>query len=252
MKLGKRILKSETFQTVAVHVAALFIKLLLKTVRWKLEMPEETNKVVFSGKPFVAGFWHGRLLLAPAAWPFELRRCHVLISTHRDGRLIANAIRLVGMSVVEGSSRRGGASALREMQKVLARGDYMAITPDGPKGPRMRAKLGAIKTAQMAGVPVIPLAGSVSRQWQANSWDRFTVPLPFSKGHMSCGTPIWIPEDADDAELDRLRQELEDQINALTQAGDKAFGHELVLPAEPGEEKAGKKSAGKKPQKPAA
>ena len=229
MKLSKQILRSERVQAATVWATTQVVRLLLKTVRWRLDMPSETEAILVSGAPFICCFWHGRLLLTPAAW----RRVHALISTHRDGRLIAGTMRNLGMSVVEGSSRRGGMVALREMQRILTRGDTVAITPDGPKGPRMRAKMGAVKAAQLTAVPIIPLTGSASRQWQARSWDRFTIPLPLSRGHLAFGAPIWVPRDADAATLEAHRQELENQINRLTDASDRAFGHAPILPADP-------------------
>ena len=117
------------------------------------------------------------------------------------------------------------------MVRLLAEGNLIAITPDGPRGPRMRAKAGAIKLAQLSGAPLVPASGSVKRRVLLGTWDRFCLALPFSRGIILAGEPIDVPRDATEAELERLRRLLEDRLNALTAAADEHFGQPTVEPA---------------------
>jgi lysophospholipid acyltransferase (LPLAT)-like uncharacterized protein len=156
---------------------------------------------------------------------------HVLISEHRDGQLISRALTSLGVATVVASSRDGGAAALRSMHRLLAGGESVGITPDGPRGPRMRAKPGAIKAAQLSGVPILPVSGAVGRRRILGTWDSFCLALPFSRGVIQWGEPIEVPRHADDAELERLRLRLEDHLNRLTAEADRRFGQAAIAPA---------------------
>src|SRR5262249_58865410 len=108
------------------------------------------------GRVFIGAFWHGRMMLIPMAWR-QMAPMHMLISAHRDGQLIAGAMTYFGIDSIAGSTRRGGSSALRAMLKRLAAGDCVAITPDGPRGPAMKAGLGIVNLARVAQVPIQPV-----------------------------------------------------------------------------------------------
>ena len=105
----------------------------------------EVAAVGVTGKPFILAFWHGRLLMIPMAWQ-NLAPMHMLISGHRDGRIIADAVRYFGIDSIAGSSNAGGGAALRAMVRHVRHGDCVGITPDGPDGPAMRAKPGPMRT----------------------------------------------------------------------------------------------------------
>jgi len=230
MSLGKRLMRSGPVQGVLAWLAAQYIRLLFLTTQWTVICPPSTEHCLSDGKPFIACFWHGRMIVMRAALP-RGTTMHVLISEHRDGQLISRAVANLGVATVAGSSRRGGASALRSMYRLLARGQSLGITPDGPRGPRMRAKAGAIKAAQLSGVPILPVSGSVGRRRVLQSWDRFCLALPFSRGVIHWGEPIEVPRDADEAEVERLRLLLEDCLNALTAEADRSFGQTAIEPA---------------------
>jgi lysophospholipid acyltransferase (LPLAT)-like uncharacterized protein len=117
------------------------------------------------------------------------------------------------------------------MSGLLDRGESIGITPDGPRGPRMRAKAGAIKAAQLSGAPVLPVSGAVGRRRILGSWDSFCLALPFSRGVIQWGEPIQVPRQASDAEMERLRLLLEDRLNGLTAEADRHFGHTAIAPA---------------------
>jgi lysophospholipid acyltransferase (LPLAT)-like uncharacterized protein len=230
MKPAKRLLRSRPVQSGLAWLAAQFMRLLLLTTRWTVVCPPDTARCQTEGRPFIACFWHGRLIMMPAALPRGVTM-HILISEHRDGRLISRALAHLGIATVSAPGRRGGAVALRAMYRLLARGVCVGITPDGPRGPRMRAKAGAIKAAQLSGVPILPVTGATGRRWILGSWDRFCLALPFSRGVIQWGEPIHVPRHADDAELERLRLLLEERLNGLTADADRRFGQVAIAPA---------------------
>jgi lysophospholipid acyltransferase (LPLAT)-like uncharacterized protein len=227
---GKRLFRSGPVQSILAWLAAQYIRLLLLTTQWTVICPPETERCLAKGQPFIACFWHGRLIMMRAALPRGITM-HVLISEHRDGQLISRALADLGVATVGASSRRGGASALRSLCRLLARGENVGITPDGPRGPRMRAKAGAIKAAQLSGIPILPVSGAVGRRRILGSWDSFCVALPFSRGVIQWGEPIRVPRDAGKAETERLRLLLEERLNGLTADADRRFGQTAIVPA---------------------
>ncbi len=231
MNARKRFLKSKPVQFALAWVASLYLRLVFWTVRWEIVAPAATQRLIAERCPLITCFWHGRLMMMRPGVPHR-RPIYALISGHRDGVLISRALRRLEVHTVASVRRRGGQSALRAMLRLLDEGNPIAITPDGPRGPRMRAKAGAIKLAQLSGAPLIPGSGSVKRRLLLGTWDRFCLALPFSRGIVLAGEPIEVPSDASAAELERLRVQLEDCLNALTAAADRHFGQPTVEPAQ--------------------
>lgn len=231
MGLLKSIGKSRAGQATVAWLAASFLRLARHTMPWKIERPSAAEAIVAGGQPFIACFWHGRFGTMRSAWQGEPGRFHMLISGHRDGVLIARGMRRLGFGTIAGSSRRGGAAAMRSMQQVLARGDCVGITPDGPRGPRMRVKAGAIKAAQLSQVPILPIGASATHCSFLKTWDRFCFIKPFGRGLILFGEPIVVPRRADKEALEALRQDLERQLNDLTAEADRRCGQAPVEPA---------------------
>lgn len=169
-------------------IAAVY-HLLAHTIRWEIIGSQHMPR---SDRPAIYAFWHARLMMMPYA---RGRAWHgyMLISEHRDGGLIADAMHLLGVKTVRGSSTRGGARALRAMiRSAREQGASLGITPDGPRGPAEKVKPGVVVLAKRTGLPVIPVCYATSRHWRARSWDRFYVPRPFSRGVIVYGRPVWI------------------------------------------------------------
>jgi lysophospholipid acyltransferase (LPLAT)-like uncharacterized protein len=126
-----------------------------------------------------------------------------------------------GFGLVRGSSSKGGAAALREMNRLLADGNDIAITPDGPRGPAEVAKIGVALSAKVSGRPVVPVAFSSTRSWSGTSWDRMLIPKPFSRGVFIIGEPVnYLP--GEDIETFRLR--IETALRETTARADAYFG----------------------------
>jgi len=227
----KRLTRSSAVQALLCWLAANYIRLVYVTSRWREEGREPANEWMRSGRPYIAAFWHGRLLMAPTGWRSRAP-LSVLISQHRDGEMIARTMHHFGAHTVRGSTSRGGSKALRELLVAVKNGRNAVITPDGPRGPRMRAQSGIILLARLSGAPIVPATYAVSRRKLASSWDRFVIALPFSRGIYLWGAPIHVARDADDEALEMARLELEDSLNALTETADRRIGVEPVRPAE--------------------
>ncbi len=226
----KRILKSDAVRAAACWLGAQYIRLVWATGRWRVENGDIPRAYWDSGRPFILAFWHGHILMMPKSWDLS-KPMHMLISQHRDGQLIARVIGHFGLGTAAGSSTRGGSAALRQMLKALKAGEYVGMTPDGPRGPRMRATPGIVTVARVAGVPIIPCAFSSAPRKQLKSWDRFQIALPFARGVIVWGQPIAVPKDAD---LEAARLEVEAAMNALAHAAEAAAGHPPTAPAPPG------------------
>ena len=166
---------------------------------------------------YVLCVWHDALLVPTFVAPRALRRqtC-CLVSQHQDGSYLANAMALLGYCTVRGSSRRGGAQAVRQLLDDTA-GKHIVFTPDGPGGPRRKLKAGAVYVASQLGRRIVPGAYSATRAWRPKgSWTDMLIPAPFSTIYVAQGAPIAIPVDLPrdklDLYIDRVQQAM-DQLN---------------------------------------
>lgn len=133
----------------------------------------------------VLTLWHGQML--PIIWSHRQPTAS-MISEHKDGEIIAHVLGRLGFSAIRGSTSRGGARALLEAVRVLKTSD-VAVTPDGPRGPRHIFAPGALAIATRAEAYIVPIVASVDRKWQLKSWDAFEIPKPFARVTISYGTP---------------------------------------------------------------
>ncbi|MEK7369100.1 MAG: lysophospholipid acyltransferase family protein, partial [Planctomycetota bacterium] len=129
---------------------------------------------------------------------------------------IARVIKNMGFGVVRGSSTRGGAGAMINMVKEAENGRFLAVTPDGPRGPREAAQSGIIFLAKKTGLPILPIGLGYSNCWRLPSWDGFRIPKPFSRVVLAFGEPIRIPPELREEELEDCRRKLEKSLNSLS------------------------------------
>lgn len=231
MRLRKRLMRSRAAKAALCWLVAHYVRLVYFTSRWQVIGREAADGLVADDKRFIAAFWHGRLLMAPPGWRTG-RPMAVMISRHRDGELIARVVKHLGVETIRGSASKGGSTALRQCVRAIRDGRYIGITPDGPRGPRMRAQPGIVMLARIAGVPILPATYAVSNRKLVNSWDRFLIALPFSRGVYLWGAPIHVPRDADEETMEACRLALENTLNDLTQEADRLVGAPPVEPAE--------------------
>ncbi len=157
----------------------------------------------------IYAFWHEHLLAMgyAFAWP----DISVMIGNHADGELIAHVVQQFDAGVVRGSTSRGGARALLHMIRHGTR--HLAITPDGPRGPRRECQKGVAFLASATGMPVVPVGLGYRRAWRAGSWDRMAVPMPFGRVRVVTGPPIVVPPGLRSADLETHRRDLERMLN---------------------------------------
>ncbi len=136
----------------------------------------------YPSEPFIIAFWHGELLMQPFVYK-KIRGQHkisVMISEHFDGEIIAKIISYFGFSSIRGSSSKGGARVLIEAIKTSKSGEEIAITPDGPRGPRHSVADGIVALSHKTGAKIVVFNYRSNSCWRLKSWDRFVVPKPFS------------------------------------------------------------------------
>jgi lysophospholipid acyltransferase (LPLAT)-like uncharacterized protein len=225
----KGLLRSDQVQRFLCWLVSLYIRLVRWSGPWSTDGASIPAAFHAAKRPFILAFWHGRLLMMPCAWNRRLP-IHMLISGHRDGRIIADAVRHFGIDSIAGSSTEGGPAALRSMVRQLKAGDCVGITPDGPDGPAMRASTGIVAVARLSGAPVIPLSYATKRRHILGSWDRFHLPFPFSRGVFLWGEAIEVPSDLDQDGMEHYRFLIEERLNALTAEADRRLGHRGVSP----------------------
>jgi lysophospholipid acyltransferase (LPLAT)-like uncharacterized protein len=216
-----------TFAFVRIYVlgflAALVIRVLYATIRWERINLAPEDSGLLAPEPQIFAFWHGRMLMLPRHYmrhrgSRRTARPYMLISRHGDGRLIAFAIRLLGIHSVAGSSTRGAVTAVLDLIRKADAGSDIGVTPDGPKGPRAVCKKGIAILAQKTGLPVYPLTYSTKNCWQLRSWDGMIIPKPFSRGVAIRGEPIMVGRDDD---LEVSSRTIQDALNEITLRADR-------------------------------
>lgn len=158
-------------------------------------------------------FWHEYIMI-----PFCLRgHCDIsmLLSRHRDAEWLAHAASLMGFGTVRGSSSWGSIAALKELIRI-SRQQHLAITPDGPKGPRRHLAQGAIYLASKLQMPLIPMGFGMDRPVRVNTWDKCALPRPFSRARMVMGEAMYIPRKIDRDQAEWHRQNMQRILNELT------------------------------------
>jgi hypothetical protein len=177
-------------------VGAPLLGLLGLTLRLRMEGREHFDAVTASGRPYIVGFWHGRIL--PLMLLFRDRGIIVITSENFDGEWIARIIARFGYGTARGSSSRNARAATLQMVRDIRSGRPTAFTLDGPRGPARVAKPGAIWLAGATGAPLLPCHAEAERHWELRSWDRTQIPKPFSRVHLVVGRPIEVPRGLDD------------------------------------------------------
>lgn len=220
----KRLLRHPGLLRVLASLLGRYLEFALASTRWRV-IGQEHFAPFEQGAPVIAAFWHEHLPLMPALWRRAQAatpglRLHVLVSRHNDGRFIGTVIARFGLAVAHGSSgrsgqNRGGARGAMALLAALEAGQQVAITPDGPRGPRRVAAPGVAQLAGLSGRVVLPCAAQMSHRLVLGSWDRMIVPLPWGRGVLVCEAPITVSREAWEATLPEIAA-------ALTLASDTA------------------------------
>ena len=176
----KRFLQHNNTQKFLGWFIAFYIKVCFNTSLWYLKNEKEVLSKLKKKKKIIVIFWHNRLLMASFCWNYD-NNFKMLISSHRDGQLISNAVSHLGIETIRGSSNKNKMSSVKEILKNLKSSNVVGITPDGPRGPREKIKDGIISLIRKTDATVIPLSYSAKFKIKINSWDKFIFVTPFNK-----------------------------------------------------------------------
>jgi len=208
-------------QRIGIHLADwafyLLIKFIGKTIRYETEGWENFQKIERDGKIPIYAFWHNRIFAG--TYFFRNRGIVVITSQSFDGEYIARFIQRFGYGAVRGSSTRGGVGALVEMIRLMKKGLPMAFSVDGPRGPKYVAKTGAILLAKKTGNPLMPFVVETERFWTINNWDNLQIPKPFTRAKIFISEPIYVGADADEAETENKRLDLQKKLDEAVELG---------------------------------
>lgn len=182
-------------------LGGLVVRMLGGTWRIEWASSEGAASLEAESRPYLLAFWHEHIL--SLAYTHRDRGIVVLVSQSRDGEYISQVIHRLGLGTVRGSSSRGGVRALLHMAKHGREGHSLAVTPDGPRGPRHQVQTGLLSIAARSGLPIVPLTTGCRGSWRLDSWDRFEIPKPFARVRVITGEPISIPMDATVDALER-------------------------------------------------
>jgi len=200
----------------AQHLVAWTVFLVERFVSASLRCRWRDNSGLANGTqtgPVIFCLWHNRLASSMMVHRRFPRKLAALVSASKDGALLAAVLGKFGVAQVRGSSSRRGPQALLELTSRGQMGYDLAVTPDGPKGPRYIVQAGVISLAQVTGFPIIAVTCNTNRKISLKSWDGFQLPLPFSRCELFLNKPLFVPREADAAGRENLRRELQDSLN---------------------------------------
>ncbi len=208
----KKILQHKYIQEFVGWIIAFYIKVCFNTSLWYLKNDEEITSTLKKNKRLVVIFWHNRLLMAPYCWNYS-KPFKMLISSHRDGKIISNAVAHLGIGTIKGSSNKNKISSAKEILTNLNMNNVVGITPDGPRGPKEKMKEGIVSLLKKTNATVIPLSYSAKFNFKLNSWDKFIFVTPFNKFVAVWGNAI---EYNNKKKLDENLQIIQDELNRVT------------------------------------
>jgi len=205
------------------------LKAILKTCRLEVRDQHYFDDTVKRHGRIIVAIWH-----ESATYAIFLHRgsnFHTASSFSFDGELAARLTHGFKIECLRGSTSRGGAKLLRELEKAASLVECVGLTMDGPRGPRREAQPGLAILSARTGIPVVPLAFSISGSWRLRTWDRMAIPKPFSHLILGYAPPIEPAEHVDRDSIEAKRSEIQDRLNALHQAYEAELGdvqHELL------------------------
>lgn len=202
---------------ILARCAVAVCRTLFRTLKLRFtEADPSVNPYTGDGPAVIYSVWHDA-----ACYPIfagRHQRTVALVSKHQDGSLLASGLAMCDIGLVRGSSSRAGASAMREMIDLPADRNIV-MTPDGPRGPRRRTKLGMVFLAAHTGRPIVPTGFAATRDWKIpGSWTNLSIPKPFSTVYIMTGEPIPVPRDASREAMAAIETQVQIEMDRLTEA----------------------------------
>jgi len=171
------------------------------------------------GKAIIYTFWHGRMLYFPYLYRFS-NKSTILTSPSEDGEIVARTAKIFGFSSIRGSSFKRGGPALLKMTRSIKEGKAVTMVADGSRGPLYKVQEGIINLAYLTGAPILPVVYGVKNKIQLKTWDRFIIPLPFSKIKVMYGDPVYVDKKTEEIKSKSKLEELEKKLKEITQVVD--------------------------------
>lgn len=218
------------FGRLAARLVYVLVIGLDKTIRYRWTVHPTAAEAVKSG-PVIFAIWHNRLALSvmlykrackafrtAGRWTTTRPQMAAIVSASRDGGVLAAVLERLGVQPVRGSTSRRGSQAMLELTTWAERGYDLAVTPDGPRGPREVVQEGVIALAQLTGFPIVPVSYTLGWKYTLHSWDRFQIPLPFARCNVMLDEVLRLPQSpaSGAAEREAARLELERRLRAIS------------------------------------
>ena len=195
-------------------LASWLIRAWLSTLEMRFVIDGESSDPLRAKRRTIFLCWHETMLFP--AYAYARHRIAILVSRHRDGELLAQTVRMLRGVTLRGSTDRGrshgGATALRAMMS-RGRACHLAMTPDGPRGPRRVVQIGAIYLASRSGMPLVPAGFAFDDCWRVSSWDRMALPRPWARARCVIAEPIEVPPGISRDRLEEYRQRVQDAMD---------------------------------------
>ena len=212
--------------------ASLLISLVtsgLRFINWtnpRVAGSHNPDEICAKNSPMIVALWHGQHVMAPFLAP-KNAKVVALFSKSADAELNAKIVEKFGFETVRGSGGRepsrmaekGGVRALILLKRSLDQAKSVVMIADISKSTAREAGLGIITLAKISGRPIIAAAyASSRRKVLEKTWDKTTINLPFGRAAAYSSEPLYVPQDADDAQMEALRQELTKRLNETNAA----------------------------------
>ena len=232
-KTVRKILRSDTVIRVLSFLLFVYSKIVGKTCCWRLHGIDEARAAVKNTNAVWVA-WHAKATMMPFFWQKLFnRKMAALVSPHHDGQLIAHFLHWFRITPVSGSTNENPRQSALELMRALQNGYDLFISPDGPRGPRMRMKKSPIYYAQKTGKPVICACFSLNRAVIVDkAWDKTMISLPFGRGVFALSEPLYVPAELTDDEFEKYRLKLENMANELSVKCDQEAGRKPIMPAD--------------------
>ena len=207
------------------RVTAAMIFMAIRSVAATVRFHWDDRSGLFAGvphQPVIFCIWHNRLAFCLILYEHvkQLRhsqsRMAAMVSASKDGAILARVLEHFDVQPVRGSTSRRGPQALLELTSWAEQGYDLAITPDGPRGPRYVVQEGIIALAQFTGLPIVPVAYHLDWKYCLKSWDAFQVPIFFSRCQAILGQPFYVPKELEDDQREIARRALNERMMAIT------------------------------------
>lgn len=219
-RITRKLLKSNTCSELMSFLLYLYTKFVYYTTLWNKDELSRLYQVWTENDSIILISWHGRATMAPCFWDHQ-RPMNALVSLHNDGKLMARLLEHFGLGIIGGSTNSNAKAAAVSLMKALKNHQSICIIPDGPIGPGMHMNMSPLYFAQKSGKPIIGITYSCKRaKIFSKSWDEMMLPFPFNRGIVKTTRPFFIPKDADDAALEALRLEIEQEMVSISMDAD--------------------------------